>query len=75
MSDVKRVDTSDRLSKGESLDKGKRPRPFKVNKQMCVILYCGNNDEYLFVNGFLTMAWNLMARSDKYVLININHVQ
>ena len=75
MSGMKRVVASDRVARGESLDEGKRPMSFAVYQKMCEILYYGEDHECLFAHAFLTMEWNLMARSDNCVSTSINHVQ
>ena len=47
---------------------------FDVYSKMCRILYESEDDEYLFAHAFLTMEWNLMARSDNCVSMNINNI-
>ena len=47
---------------------------FNVYSKICRILYESEDDEYLFAHAFLTMEWNLMARSDNCVSMNINNV-
>ena len=48
---------------------------FDVYSKICEIFYKGKNPEYLFAHAFLTIEWNLMARSDNCVNMHINHVQ
>ena len=64
-----------RQATGHTLDGGKRPMSFDVYSKMCEIFYKGKNPEYLFAHAFLTIEWNLMARSDNCVNMHINHVQ
>ena len=75
MSGMKRVVASDRVARGESLDEGERPMAFAVYQKMCEILYYGEDHEYLFAHSYLTMEWNLMARSDNCVSMGISHIQ
>ena len=48
---------------------------FSVYENMCMILYEGDDDGYLFAHAFLTMEWNFMARADNCVNMHVNHVQ
>ena len=45
---------------------------------MCEILYKGEGQtgsDYIFAHAFLTMEWNLMARSDNCLHMHMSHVQ
>ena len=45
---------------------------------MSEILYKGNGEsrsDYLFAHAFLTLEWNLMARSDNCLRMHVSHVQ
>ena len=75
MSRIQRTIVNDKITRGESLNEGKRPMSFSMYENMCKILYKEDDDEYLFDHDFLTMEWNLMARDDNCVNIHVNHVQ
>ena len=75
LSGMKRTVAQARLDNGESLDEGKKPMNFEVYQQMCILLIRGEGDDYLFAHTFLTLEWNLLARSDNCFQMNINHVE
>ena len=75
MSGIQRTIVNDKITRGESLNEGKRPMSFSVYENMCKILYKGDDDEFLFAHAFLTMEWNLMARADNCVNMHVNHIQ
>ena len=39
------------------------------------LLFYGEGDDYAFSHMFLTLEWNLLARSDNCLDMNVNHVQ
>ena len=39
------------------------------------MLFEGEGDEYAFVHVFIMLEWNLLARSDNCLTMNVNHVQ
>ena len=75
MSGLKRTSADSKARSGKSLNEGKRPMSMAVYERMCHHLYEGEDDEYLFGHAFLTMEWNLMARSDNCVHMTINNIQ
>jgi hypothetical protein len=75
MSGLKRTVASSRAASGRSLDEGKKGMSFEVYKKMCEILFKSDDDEYLFAHTFLTMEWNLLARSDNCFSMNVNHIE
>jgi hypothetical protein len=74
LSGMKRTVASEKVARSESLNEGKRPMSFAVYSTMCNLMYHGGDDEYLFAHCFLTLEWNLMARSDNCVNMGINHI-
>ena len=42
---------------------------------MCQLLMRGEGDDYLFAHTFLTLEWNLLARSDNCLSMHINHIE
>ena len=75
MSGIQRTIVNDKITRGESLNEGKRPMSFSVYENMCKNLYKGDDDEYLFAHEFLIMEWNLMAGADNCINMHVNHVQ
>ena len=75
MSGMKRHVAAKKRESGVSLDEGKRAMSFEVYRKMCEELYSGEGDDYLFAHAFLTMEWNLMARSDNCVNMYLQHIQ
>ena len=75
MSGMKRHVAAKKRESGVSLDEGKRAMSFEIYRKMCEELYSGEGDDYLFAHAFLTMEWNLMARSDDCVNMYLQHIQ
>ena len=75
MSGLKRTVTLSRAASGRSLDKGKKGMSFKVYKAMCKISFKSDDDYYLFAHAFLTMEWNLLARSDNCFTMHVKHIE
>ena len=48
---------------------------FQTYEKMCQLMFVGGDDDYLFSHAFLTMEWNLMARSDNFMNMHLNHAQ
>ena len=40
-------------------------------KTLCGVLHHGEGEDFIFAHVFLTMEWNLMARSDNCVNMHI----
>ena len=74
MSGLKRTVASSRAASGQRLDEGKKGMQFEVYKKMCEILYKSDDDEHLFAHAFLTMEWNLLARSDNCFSMHVSHI-
>ena len=60
---------------GESVDEVKKSTSYEVYKKLCKSLFEGEGDDYAFAHVFLTLEWNLLARSDYCLTMNVNHVQ
>ena len=75
MSGLKRTVASSRAASGRSLDEGKKGMSFKVYKAMCEILFKSDHDDDLFAHAFLTMEWNLFARSDNCFTMHVKHIE
>ena len=48
---------------------------YEVYKKLCKLLSEGEGDDYALAHVFITLEWNLLARSDKFLTMNVNHVQ
>ena len=75
MSGMKRTVASQKDESGESLDEGKKLMSYEVYKKLCELLFEGEGYDYTFAHVFLTLEWNLLARSNNCLAMNVNHVQ
>ena len=75
MSGTKRVVASQKAKSGESLDEGSKSMSYEVYKKLFELLFEGEGNGYAFAHVFLTLEWNLLARSDNCLAMNLNHVQ
>lgn len=75
LSGMKRTVAQAKAESGESLDEGKKPMTFEVYQTMCKLLMQGEGDDYMFAHAFLTLEWNLLARSDNCFQMHINHIE
>ena len=75
MSGLKRTVAASRAESGRSLDEGKKGMSYEVYKLICEILYKSQEDDYLFAHAFLTMEWNLLARSDNCFTMHVKHIE
>ena len=48
---------------------------YEVYKKLCELLFEGQGDEYAFYQVFIVLEWNILARSDNCLAMNVNHVQ
>ena len=48
---------------------------YEIYKKLCDLLFEGEGDGYAFTHVFLTLEWNLIARRNKFLSMNVNHVQ
>ena len=60
---------------GESLNEGKKLMAYNLYNKLYEILFSGGGEKYLFAHVFLVLKWKLLARSNKCLSINNNHVQ
>jgi len=60
---------------GTKADAGKRLMSFHVYEKLCQLMMESEDDEYIFGQWFLTVEWNLMARSDNIVQSHVNHLE
>ena len=67
MKGFKRTIVQEKVQSGETLEEGKEVMSFACYKLLCKKFFEGKKDEYLFALIFLTLEWNLIARSDNIV--------
>ena len=67
MAGMKRTVTNKKIERGESVVEGKKKMSFEVYELMCECFLKGEDSEYIFAHAFLTLEWNLMARSENVV--------
>ena len=48
---------------------------YDMYKKICELLFDGEGDDYAFTHMFLTLDWNLLARIDNCLTMNVNNVQ
>ena len=53
---------------------GKKKMGFNVYKKICELFLAEEHEEFIFARAFLTLEWNLMARSENVVHAHILHV-
>jgi hypothetical protein len=74
MGGIKRTAVTEKKESGVSLDEGKKSMSYEVYSMLCSILSKGDSDEHLFAHAYLTLEWNLMARSENVNSCHINHI-
>ena len=75
MNDTKMTVAYQKADSGESLYGGKKLMSYEVYRKLCGLLFEGEGDGYAFNHVFLTLEWKLLARSNKCLAMNENHVQ
>ena len=75
MSGLKRTVAEVRAESGRSLDEDKKGMSYEVYKRICEILFESDDDDYLFAHTFLTMEWNLLARSNNSFTLRVQHIE
>jgi hypothetical protein len=63
------------VENGESLEEGKEAMSFHCYKLLCRKFFEGGKDEYMFALLFLTLEWNLIARSDNIVNLAVGDLE
>lgn len=74
-SGLKRTVAKDRATSGLSLETGKRPMSYDVYKKLCSILFKSEKKNHDFLHLFLTLDWNLMARSENCFNCQLVHIE
>jgi hypothetical protein len=63
-----------KMEDGDSRIIGKKKMDFKVYKKICELLMGEESEEYSYARCFLTLEWNLMARSESIIHANFFHI-
>ena len=74
MKGLKRHVASKKMESGDSQIVGKKKMDFKVYEKICELFLKEEGEEYLFARCFLTLEWNLMARSESIVSAHFYHI-
>ena len=75
MRGIKRKVAKQKQDMGTKADEGKSPMSFQVYEKLCELMMESEDDEFIFGHCFLTLEWNLMARSDNVVHSHVNHLE
>jgi len=75
MKGVKRKVATQKEESGSRAEEGKAVMSFEVYQILCQLLLASDDDESIFGHLFLTLEWNLMARSDNVVHSHTAHLE
>ena len=75
MKGVKRKVATQKEESGSRAEEGKAVMSFEVYRILCQLLLASDDDESIFGHLFLTLEWNLMARSDNVVHSHTGHLE
>jgi len=65
---------SKNMEAGDSQIIDKQKMDFRVYEKICELFLKEESEEYLFARCFLTLEWNLMARSESIVFAHLFHI-
>lgn len=71
---IRRTVADKKKESGDALMIGKKKMDFKVYQKMCELFLGEDSEEYIFARCFLTLEWNLMARSENVVHAHMFHI-
>jgi len=74
MKGMKRHVATKKMEDGDSGIVGKKKMDFRVYEKICELFMKEEGEEYLFARCFLTLEWNLMARSESIVHAHFFHI-
>jgi hypothetical protein len=66
--------TNKKVQEGDVAIVGKKKMGFNVYKKICKLFMKEEGEEFIFARAFLTLEWNLMARSKNVVQAHILHI-
>ena len=70
-----RTIVAEKVDSGESLEEGKEAMSFACYELLCKKFFEGEKNEYAFAHLFLTLEWNLIARSDNIVNLSLSNIE
>ncbi len=71
---IRRHVANKKVQEGDVAIVGKKKMGFNVYKKICELFMKEEGEEFIFAHAFLTLEWNLMARSENVVQAHILHV-
>lgn len=71
---IRRTVADKKKVEGDSMLIGKKKMDFNVYKLMCELFMREEGEEFIFARCFLTLEWNLMARSENVVHAHMFHI-
>lgn len=72
---LKRTIIAHAVNTGTSLEEGKDAMSFACYSLLCKKFFEGEKAEYIFAHLFLTLEWNLIARSDNVVNLSVRDLE
>ena len=74
MKGMKRHVAAKKMEDGDSGIIGKKKMGFKVYEKNCELFMKEEGEEFIFACCFLTLEWNLIARSESIVFAHLYHI-
>ena len=74
MAGMKRDVTDEKVELGGGSSEGKKRMTFEVYQLLCELFMREEDPEFAFAHAFLTLEWNLMARSENVVDAHVDHI-
>jgi hypothetical protein len=71
---IRRTVADKKKVEGDSNIIGKKKMDFNVYQLMCELFMSEEEEEFIFARSFLTLEWNLMARSENVVHAHMFHI-
>ena len=75
MSGIKKRVQRQKQKEGIRIEEGKTPMPLQVYALLCNYFIQQPDDDSILCHAFLTLEWNLMARSDSVTSCHLNHIE
>ena len=72
---INRTVVAQKVESGETLEEGKEAMSFACYNLLCQKFFEGKKNEYIFAHLFLTLEWNLIARSDNIVNLSVGDME
>ncbi len=75
MSSLKKRVQKQKQKKGIRIEEGETPKSLQVYALLCHYFLQQPDDDSILCHVFLTLEWNLMARSDNVTSCHLNHIE